>query len=444
MPDITELASAVLALSKRRDECPETPITRLPEFEGIVDVCIAMFPTAVGQTSDGEPDRIGARWALSNALSSTGLPTIHKGEGEREAATAESVAEAVYEAMVATETTLVHLCPLDMADALPQARFGPCEVRQFSASEIDDLVQMPRLKRRAPRKALDVARLSEFSCLTVRELVNTPNPVGKRAIPIWYSTALADYGEISPHARPWPPVVDGALFLLLLMPWEELVVYPNIDWRAFHVPWIYTANRDLFVSPEFPPDADTLSWQPDLYQDADGVEVEVERPMARPLKDGAQDMFASLTDQRWKDVERALRSPIFNTLVVHFLVRAFAANDIDEFVSHVIVIEAALGMQIDFDAKARPKLPGNKNPGATERVACRARAITGEANAYVEYKELFDIRSQFVHGRHLGKIPSGKRVMARSLARRVADGLVSAALTTAHSDRDSFLSALYP
>lgn len=46
------------------------------------------------------------------------------------------------------------------------------------------------------------------------------------------------------------------------------------------------------------------------------------------------------------------------------------------------------------------------------------------------YKDLFELRSTFVHGRTgLQKVSTAQRVMARSLARGVARGLVDLALS---------------
>src|SRR5882724_10910507 len=102
----------------------------------------------------------------------------------------------------------------------------------------------------------------------------------------------------------------------------------------------------------------------------------VARPTRLPLKDTCAAECAVLTTRRWDEVVQALRSPVFNPLVAHFLVRAFTSDEIDEFVAHIIVVEAALGMQSDFKSGVRPKIPGPKQ-GATERVARRTAAITG-------------------------------------------------------------------
>ncbi len=66
---------------------------------------------------------------------------------------------------------------------------------------------------------------------------------------------------------------------------------------------------------------------------------------------------------------------------------------------------------------------------ATDRVAARVAAVLNDATSVQAYKDLFDLRSTFVHGRAgLQKVSTKQRVMARSLARGVSRGLIDLAL----------------
>jgi hypothetical protein len=66
---------------------------------------------------------------------------------------------------------------------------------------------------------------------------------------------------------------------------------------------------------------------------------------------------------------------------------------------------------------------------ATDRVASRVAAVLNDRASVKAYKDLFDLRSTFVHGRTgLQKVSTKQRIMARSLARGVARGLVDLAL----------------
>src|SRR4029450_13435583 len=116
---------------------------------------------------------------------------------------------------------------------------------------------------------------------------------------------------------------------LLLAEWEEWSTMREVDWRGFRVPWIYTLDDDLFVRPLRPPNADSLSFEPDILQDRHGNDVEVERPTRLPLEEDAQAKLAFYTDSAWQKLEAARATSLFATPIVHFLVRAFLADGID-------------------------------------------------------------------------------------------------------------------
>jgi hypothetical protein len=442
MTEPVELLSNALAAMPGGIEPEFNRADRPSGFGRLIDLCIDLFPETIGQNYRGEPDRDGARWALVHALRFTGMPKHGAviGPGEM---SCDAVARIIVDAMTATQTKLLYLCPLDLADDLPRVNFGPCEIREFTQAEFENVIQAPHLRRSFPHLRLDTGALSRFTWLVVEENLPMPDRAGKRSFPALHLDLNRDFGEINPHSHAWPNVVEQAVFMLLLLPLEQLGTYADIEWRTFRIPWIYTVKSDPFVSPALPRGHETLTWEPDIFDDPyTGETVELEKPTRMLLLDNSHAAFNALTDQRWQDIGRAVQSPIFNPLVAHFMVRAFTSDDIDEFLAHIIVIDAAIGMASDHDARRRPTITGSQ--GATERVSRRAAAITGEPGAAAEYKELFKIRSEFVHGRQLAAIPSAKRIAARSLARRVADGLVDAALAGNYGDRDSFLSSLCP
>jgi len=136
-----------------------------------------------------------------------------------------------------------------------------------------------------------------------------------------------------------------------------------------------------------------------------------------------------MTDQAWRVVEAARATPLFETPIVHFLVRAFLSDGIDEVMAHMTAIEAAVGLEMDHKAFMRPRPDQHKGMKATDRVAARIGALLNDRSSVQAYKDLFELRSQFIHGRaDLQKISTQQRVLARSLARRVAAGTVDVAL----------------
>jgi len=103
-----------------------------------------------------------------------------------------------------------------------------------------------------------------------------------------------DFGEIGR----FPLAVEGALFFLLLARWEEWSTMPEVDWRGFRVPWIYTLDDDLFVRLTRPPSADSLTLEPWIVEDNWGEEVELEQPSTLPLHDSAKTELQRLTERR--------------------------------------------------------------------------------------------------------------------------------------------------
>jgi hypothetical protein len=100
-------------------------------------------------------------------------------------------------------------------------------------------------------------------------------------------------------------------------------------------------------------------------------------------------------------------------------------------------IEAALGLEMDHKRKLRPKPDPHPKRSAAERVAARIGGALADAKAVRDYKDLFELRSGFVHGRAvLPKISMAQRVLARNLARRVACRLVELAVHPARSRVD--------
>jgi len=364
-------------------------------------------------------------FALSNALRSLGLPCGLPAKHTVPALDLPTVAEMLMKAFSRSSVTRRHLCPLDLADDLPPMTFGNAHIARFSAAELDDLFEWPRLTRHFPTLTSDAKRLAEFQWLIVEEEVRVEAKPEARAFPFLEMDIGRDLGEIEPHRGRFPKSVEDALFFLLLAPWEEWSTLNEVDWRGFRVPWIYTLDDDLFVSPARPPSADTLSYEPWTYQDDWGEEIEIERPIVLHLDGGATAGLQWIKDATWDEVQAARATSLFETPVVHFLVRAFLANGIDEFIAHLTVIEAALGLESDHRRGQRPKTDPHSKLSATKRVAARLRSAVGEDKAAQDYEHLFDLRSAFIHGRSgLQRISTQQRLLARSLSRRAVCALI--------------------
>ena len=405
-----------------------------PPFVRLRETCQRLYPSA------GSKDAVN--FALSQAL--YGLGFHWSDDAPARSALSPAIAAArLDQAFRQTEAHLVHLCPLDLGDEVPELRFGPNAIRNFTAEELDDLLDPDGLSRKRPGWRFDSQRFSRFAWLVVEEIVALPGKSGGRILPGLFADLRQDFGRIEPHKRHFPAPVEAALFALLTAPWEDITSYSDMDWRPFRVPWVHTLSDDLFARRSTPPDADTLSWEPDFYEDEGGAMVELERPARLPLTEAAIPQTAYLDDAAWLELLEARRSPLFHRPIDHFTIRAFASDGIDEFLAHVTVIEAALGQPIDHDSRKRPKISGQRRQGATARVAWRLAALLKDASAGERYLALFKERSDFLHGQTMHDIPSQVRLDARRLARQCVCALIGAATAPSPPEnQDAFLNEL--
>lgn len=165
-----------------------------------------------------------------------------------------------------------------------------------------------------------------------------------------------------------------------------------------------------------------VTWHPQFRPDEDGGLYE-DIPAVIYLGGGFEAVSASVNDAAWESLARAMLSPLFET-PVHFLVRAFSSDGIDEFIAHMLTIEAALGLRSDYgkEKQVLPKLNGPK------RIECRISALLNSPADGALYDWLFDLRSVFLHGRQMTAIGAEYRLQAGSLARRVARAVLERAV----------------
>jgi hypothetical protein len=429
----TTLSDAVTELWRLSPPAPAN-LFRAPSFEHLRGLCQQLYENA--------GSGIGLTFALGNALRALGLPCGLTLRNAEFAIPPEAAAAELHTAFCRTNARRVHLCPLDCSDSLPILKFGPNFIRQMSTADLEAVVQPARLSRINPDWIFDARRFSEFTWLVVEETVPVDGEPGKRAVPGLYEVMTRDYGAIEPHQRATPVAVEAALFAVMLAPWEQWAEYRDLDWRLFRIPWVYTVDDDIFRRPVAPPLADSLSWEEAVGVDGQGHQIEFDRPTTLPASKDIRELSQWLNEGAWIDVQRAHESPLLVNPVVHFLVRGFQATGIDEFLAHITVVEAAFGMGIDHHAGRRGRIPGHNNPGATARVSARLSAALSSNAAREDFRRLFDLRSEFLHGREMSTISSADRALARSLARKAAASLIRDANNGAATTREAYLSGL--
>lgn len=370
----------------------------------------------------------GLSMSLSYALRSLGAPCLQSSTAPGGRPTMREVAHRLDDAFTRKSFKRTYLCPLDYADDLPTLSFGNAQVRRFSKTELEERFDEQRLMRNFQGWRLDSQRLSEFFWLVIEKDVQVEKDLAARLspfLPHWFDR---NPGEIEPHRSYFPQPVEDALFFLMLGPWESWSGFNYLDWRGFKIRWIYTLDEDLFTAPSKPPSADSLSWEPHIYDSGWGEVVEDERRIVYELDANAHSELQILDCSHWERLVAARSTPLFETPVEHFLVRAFLSDGIDEFMAHLTVIEAAFGQLDDHDRKGRLKDDPMLSAGATKRVAARLAAALNEPEVIEAYRELFNLRSVFIHGRSgVDKISEETRVLARTLARKAATALISLA-----------------
>jgi hypothetical protein len=404
------------------------------QFKHLRNICSTLFGST--QSKDA------LSFALSYALRAYGMPCGLSPENAHLALAPDIAAAKLNIAFNAKHSTRTHLCPLDLADDLPTIRFGSCSIGKLSATELRNIVNSTRLARTNPKWEFDADRFSQFSWLIVTEEIKLNREPGARAFPFLFEI-WGEMGTTNPHPERFPKAVEDALSAILLAPWEDWVESPELDWRAFHVPWVYTVDEDVFVRPAAPPSADSLSWEPHIFTDPYGEEFEEERPTALPLSERTSRATEYLNDSFWVILEKARTTPLFETPILHFLIRAFATEGIDSFLAHVTLIEAALGLQSDHERSRRPKVSNHGDPGATIRVALRVAGLLGDIGEGDAFKLIFKARSEYLHGRAMNPLSHKERLLARRLARRIVRALADVCLTLPESaTRKAYLEAL--
>lgn len=317
----------------------------------------------------------------------------------------------------------VHLCPLNGCSGdLPTLTFGSNRVARLSEEEFKGLIDADRLIRTNPLWTIEASRFAQFTWLIVEETVPAKPGAFFRTI----LDVRADLiGSVKPHQPRFPQVVEDALFVLLLQPWED---WRWSIWRPFWVPWVYTVEEDIFCWTAAPPSADTLAWIPRIGPD--GIE-DGECPAEVLLDEAAPALITKLDDDCWATLLEARNGPLFETPIAHFLVRAFLADGIDEFIAHVTTIEAALGLQLDHSQRQRPAWSNpnsQRGSGATARVAARLARLLKDPDADDGFHRLFCKRSEFIHGRRIDDVIRIETLVeARRLARRAAAALIETA-----------------
>jgi hypothetical protein len=405
---------------------------RAPAYAALREACQRHFPDASSVQT--------LNFALSRAVRALGFRTFDMEPDGAPRATPAEAAQRLCRAFTQTTLRRTYLAPLDGAGDVPGMAFGPAQIRRFTPIEFDALVRSHEPTRNWPRSAIDAQAFSQFTWLVIEDVEPLEACVSTRALPELSFDPREDFGRINPHATAHPKPVEDALFALMTFPWEEVVEHAKLDWRPFGLPCTITLEDDLFGGAPSFPSSDTLAWTWRMQQVDDDEVVEIREP-ARHEIDSDDWPRITLDQTRWEAIEQARATSLFDAPVAHFLNRGMLASGIDEFMAHMVALEAGFGSEAD--TKGPRKLPDGTNPGPNQRVGIRLAHLFGDPFAGWLYTALFQKRNAYVHGRTMTAISSEDRLAARGLARRAVCRLIDLANEAGPSaDRDALLRTL--
>jgi hypothetical protein len=206
------------------------------------------------------------------------------------------------------------------------------------------------------------------------------------------------------------------MFMLILPAWEDATEHDFWTWQPFRMPWVYQLSDDPLIDPPRVPDPSSLSWEWKIDQ---GTQEEYEVPLQNTI-DPKLDLHLDQLKALWHRTQSVLASArtgkgCFNPLVEHYFIRAFEDEDLDQLLWHIATVDAAIG---DGDKK---------------RLVKRVKRLVANADSAVTFSDLYDIRSEYVHGRPIDDSDLWQTTLreARRIARQVVLGVLELAYANA-------------
>jgi hypothetical protein len=285
-------------------------------------------------------------------------------------------------------------------------------IRRFQKAELEGMLQQSVNEVFYPWAYVrDVGKLTWYSMIVVSEA----EPMDRVAS---LGAGLAELGKITLRYTRYPGIAS-ALQHLTLVDWEA----PRAQgpghtpaeweqWERFSVPFVMRLTDDLLSAPAQAPDLSILTTEP-VFNPYTGEE-EGERPSSsihlnEKESEGLRSYLERIEDLLERVMPHSATWPFFER-AQGFVTKAFFTYELEQLLWHMAALEALLG---------------ENREGITDRIARRIGSILGPTAAEQkairkQFKELYDFRSDLVHGDEFGKqIWEGHLRDARNLTRRV-------------------------
>jgi len=227
-------------------------------------------------------------------------------------------------------------------------RFGPNKILCLEQPELAQHVPVEALASFGSRYDFPLDDLDGFYWLLTTQSEDA-GAVRRRSLFGLLDINLGDMGSIRVFRPTYPPSVENALFILLLM----LLKDPgDVPWRPFYVPWVFSFTNDDFADPVLPPDASALSLtiKGDSYHQFEVPDRSESFDMGdrqqRSLREWWEKLEVLLVHANSTEVN-------FHPLTKHFFVKALTDDGVDELISNLSCLEATLMLKNERGGRSK-------------------------------------------------------------------------------------------
>lgn len=358
------------------------------EFKRLEDNCRTVYAPIDGsrlpQSASDSSSPNSLQTALRNFLQWNSAPW-HKGECPN----ADETAQRLHGAFLSSQINRTFFVPLDRlllldkslrpCQRIKNVRFGSNEVALLTHAELSQRIPQDGLKRFGDRYKFPIDNLDDRYWIIVKVRENA-GAIWERHLFRFMYEPTGEYGKIPMFEPTYPMEVEKALFVLLL---SFLRDSDNITQDPFLVPWIYSFTDDPFSKPNIAPDPSALSWS--IVGDP-GQEFQVpDQSNTIELTEGKRESL----HQRWRKLQTILAnkesaSTNFHPLTLHFFIKAFADEGIDEIISTISCIEATL------------QLPNDRNP-KKKKLMKRYKVLVKDNDCNRWLDRAYRLRNNYLH-----------------------------------------------
>lgn len=300
------------------------------------------------------------------------------------------------------ELVVRYLAPIEFVGfAKEELDCGAFQIRRFSLSELDRILQTDVNRVFYPAATADTTRLCAYWFLVAEE------STAARALTEEVFIDLTEVGRVLWSYHPPPSSIAKPLRALSLFDWQQATTrhgeVPG-GWVRFGLPIVFRVDDALLAAPHRMPDCSVLKGESVYDLEREAVYADLDDGATLHLEEFCRRIAAKLVDYREK------HPWYFFEIAMMYFVRAFQTDDLEQMLWHTIALEALLG--------------GSRGGAVLEPLRRRLSLILGETRAEQEqirkrFKKLYQLRCDLVHGnRMLKSLESTYLAELRVFARR--------------------------